>query len=112
MLAVDRTNEKVSRYYQPYHPSVLRGLARVAKSILDKGKDISVCGEMAHESGYIPFLLGIGIRTLSLDPQFMPLVQQVISELTIADAESYAGELVAQSTLDGILRVMKSRGLQ
>ncbi|HEU19808.1 MAG TPA: phosphoenolpyruvate--protein phosphotransferase [Deltaproteobacteria bacterium] len=112
MLAVDRTNEKVSRYYQPYHPSVLRGLARVVKSILDKGKDISVCGEMAHESGYIPFLLGIGIRTLSLDPQFMPLVQQVISELTIADAESYAGELVAQSTLDGILRVMKSRGLQ
>lgn len=111
MLAVDRTNIKVSRYYQPYHPSVLRSLTRVVKSILEKGKDISVCGEMAHERGYIPFLLGIGIRTLSIDPQFIPVVQQAISDLTIGEAESYAMELVKQSTLDGIFGVMKSIGV-
>ncbi len=108
MLAVDRTNEKVSQYYQPYHPSVLRSLARVAQSILNKGKDISVCGEMAHELGYIPFLLGIGIRTLSIDPQFIPSVQRSISNMTIAESETYAGKLIAQSTLDGVQRVMKS----
>jgi phosphotransferase system enzyme I (PtsP) len=111
MLAVDRTNERVSRYYQPYHPSVLRSLERVAKSILRKNKDLSVCGEMAHERVYIPFLIGIGIRTLSVDPQFMPSVQKLIAGLTIGETETYAAELTAHNTLEGVLRVMKSMGM-
>ena len=87
MLAVDRTNEKVAEYYQPYHPAVLRSLAKIVRAARDHNKEISVCGELAHEPKYIPFLLGIGIRALSVYPKFLPSVQKIISNLKISDAD-------------------------
>ena len=87
MLAVDRTNEKVAEYYQPWHPSVLRSLARIVGTVIRQNKEVSICGEMAHEPEYIPFFLGIGVRILSADPQFLPQVQQTIQRLSLADAE-------------------------
>ena len=102
MLAVDRTNQNVAEYYQPYHPSVLRALKNVVRGAVSGGKPISVCGEVAHHPEFIPFLVGIGIRRLSVDPQFLPLVQQTVSGLTIAEAEEYAGSLAAAATLSGV----------
>ena len=106
ILAVDRTNQKVSDYYCPHHPSVLRSISRVVGAVQLKGKEISVCGEMAHENAYIPFFLGIGIRSLSIDPQFLPKVQQCITGMNISDAETYAASLLAQPTLKGIETLM------
>jgi phosphotransferase system enzyme I (PtsP) len=99
MLAVDRTNEKVADYYQPWHPSVLRSLAKIVGIAARWNKDISVCGEMAHEPEYIPFFLGIGLRNLSVDPQFLPPVQQTIRQLTMTDATAYAQRLLSESSL-------------
>jgi phosphotransferase system enzyme I (PtsP) len=107
MLAVDRTNEKVASYYRPFHPSILRAMERMALWANTWGKEISVCGEMAHEPEYIPFLLGIGIRTLSVDPQFLPGVQEKISKLKLSDAEKYARELLSQPTLKGAWNVLR-----
>ncbi|MDM8538017.1 phosphoenolpyruvate--protein phosphotransferase [Desulfobacterales bacterium HSG17] len=98
-LAVDRTNEKVADYYKPYHPSVLRGLARIVKSANENSKDISICGEMAHEPEYIPFLIGIGVRTISVDPRFLPRIQKMISGLTLEQVEKHADRLLSISTL-------------
>ncbi len=99
MLAVDRTNEKVAEYYQPSHPSVLRGLARITRAAAHQGKEVSICGEMAHEPAYIPFLIGIGIRVLSIAPQFLPSVQKTICSLSLPVAEDYASRLLSASTL-------------
>ncbi len=106
MLAVDRTNEKVAEYYQPWHPAVLRSLARIVETAIAHDKDVSICGEMAHEPEYIPFFLGIGVRTLSADPQFLPMVQQTIRRLHLADAVVYAQKLLSESTLKGTRRIM------
>ena len=38
---------------------------------------------MAHETRYLPFLLGIGARSLSIDPQFLPEVQQAIADIDL-----------------------------
>lgn len=106
LLAVDRTNEKVAEYYQPWHPSVLRSLARIVAAVIQQNKEISICGEMAHEPEYIPFFLGIGVRTLSVDPQFLPLVQQTIRRLRLSDAVEYSRLLLSASTLKGTFEIM------
>jgi phosphotransferase system enzyme I (PtsP) len=109
MLAVDRTNHRVSQYYCAHHPSVLRGLSRIVDAAQQKGRDISVCGEMAHVPEYIPFLLGIGIKQFSIDPQFLPLVQQNITHISTSGAKAYAEALLAQPTIKGIEAVMKEK---
>ena len=67
MLGIDRTNEKVADLYIPHHPAVLRSLKRIVDISKKHNKEISICGEMAHHQRYISFLLGIGIRILSMD---------------------------------------------
>jgi phosphotransferase system enzyme I (PtsP) len=106
MLAVDRANEKVVHYYQPYHPAVLRSLTKIVRAANKQSKKISVCGELAHEKDFIPFFLGIGIRVLSVYPKFLPCVQNIISNLKISEAEEYTQRLLSEVTIQGVRRAI------
>jgi len=105
MLAADRTNKHVSAYYQPYHPSVLRALARIVQRATASQVPVSVCGEVAHQKDFVPFLIGIGIRRLSVDPQFLPVLQSTIRAMSVARAEDYARQLLSASTVAQVEQV-------
>ncbi|PKN72685.1 MAG: phosphoenolpyruvate--protein phosphotransferase [Candidatus Cloacimonetes bacterium HGW-Cloacimonetes-3] len=67
-LAVDRNNENVSRYYIQHHPAVLNLIRQTVLSAAKYKTPLSVCGEMASTPQYIPLLLGLGLRELSVNP--------------------------------------------
>lgn len=108
MLAADRANKMVADHYVPHHPAVNRGIAKIVKAGMDRGIEVSICGEMAHELEYIPFLLGVGVRTLSIDPQFLPLVQKIIQNLKMSDARAFAQNMLDQTTIKGATQVLES----
>lgn len=99
MLGVDRTNENVESFYIAHHPAVLRAIAKIARAAIDKGKDVTVCGDMGHDKHFIAFLLGIGIRTLSIEPMFMPKLQKFIAGLEISEAEQLARNILEESSI-------------
>jgi phosphotransferase system enzyme I (PtsP) len=107
MLAADRTNQRVARYYAAHHPAVLRGLYRVVEAARGRNREVSICGEMAHEISHLPFLLGIGIRSFSVDPQFLPALQEAVSKISIPDAVEYAKLLLSKSSLRDTLALME-----
>ncbi|MDH3880901.1 MAG: phosphoenolpyruvate--protein phosphotransferase, partial [Desulfobacteraceae bacterium] len=109
MLAVDRTNERVAAYYQPYHPSVLRSLHRIIQAAVKAEIEVTVCGEMGHEPEFIPFFIGVGLRTFSVDPHFLRYVQETIVDLSVSDASAYAKTLLAEPTLEGIQKLLRSQ---
>ncbi len=109
MLGVDRTNESVADLYLPHHPSVLRALNRIVQTANKHGRDVSVCGDMAHVQQYIPFLLGIGIRSLSVDPIYLLRIQQTIASVTIPETEALAQTLLAQSRISDITALLESQ---
>jgi phosphotransferase system enzyme I (PtsP) len=110
MLGVDRGNKAVAEYYRPEHPAVLRALARVVSPAREQEKPISVCGEMAHDCAMIPFLIGIGIRRLSLDPQYIPAVHHHISELDLGYCEGRAKKILAAGNIAAVQDILeKSR---
>jgi phosphotransferase system enzyme I (PtsP) len=102
LLGVDRMNDQVAYAYRPEHPSVLRALRRIAAAGERAGREISVCGEMAGDRDLMPFLLGIGIRVLSVSPHQLPDLQRRIGSLSLANAVAYAARLLAESTLAGV----------
>jgi len=108
LLAADRSNKMVADHYIPCHPAVNRGIARIAEAAIAGGIEISVCGEMAHEKEYIPFLLGVGIHALSVDPQFLPMVQKTVMNLSMADAVEYANRMLAETTVKGARSVLEA----
>jgi phosphotransferase system enzyme I (PtsP) len=109
MMGADRANKLVADHYIPYHPAVNRGIDTIVKAANRKGIDVSVCGEMAHDPDYIPFLLGVGIRTLSVDPQFLPSVQKTIMALSLEEAAGYAKKMLAASRVRDAAKLLKTR---
>jgi len=96
MLAVDRTNEKVSDLYMPFHPSVLRALEKIVSAARAHKKDVSICGQMAQDERYVNFFLGIGIRKFSLDVTAMARIQECIENTDVADAVTSAKEFISK----------------
>jgi len=102
MLAVDRTNEEVAEYYIPHHPAVLRAIKRVADAAKASGKDVSICGDMANRAAYLQFLIGCGIRTLSMNPIYLAENQKVIGGIDVAQAEALTIRLLATGDINNI----------
>lgn len=100
LLAVDRTNEKVTYLYKPHHPAVLRAIKRVVDAARREDIPVSICGDMAHQCEYLPFLLGIGVRTLSVDPVYAPSLREAIGSLSLSHCQQTAAELLACSRTD------------
>lgn len=105
-LAVDRTNEKVASYYLPHHPAVLRSLKAVADAAHHQGIGVSVCGDMANSPAYIPFLLGIGIREMSIDPVYFAKAYESIGRTPISEAEPFARDLLACADIRSATRLV------
>ena len=109
MLAVDRTNESVADLYLPHHPSVLRVLSRIARAALENGRGLSICGDMAHQTQYIPFLLGIGVKVFSVDPIYLLRTQQAIAAVSVPDAEALARSLLSMSRISDIEALLRKQ---
>ncbi len=97
MLAVDRGNRKVANLYDPLHPAVLEALQRILKAGEAAGKEVSLCGEMAGEPLYVPLLLGLGFRSLSMLPPAILAVKEVVRAVDLADCQALAAKCLAAS---------------
>jgi phosphotransferase system enzyme I (PtsI) len=90
LLAVDRTDPRVSALYEPLHPAVLRTLAGIARAALASGRSLSVCGEMAGQPLQAVLLVGLGYRELSMAPSAIPRVKEALRAVPAAEATALA----------------------
>ena len=90
LLAVDRGNERVSQYYTASNPALLRALRDVVRACAQAGVECSLCGEMAGEPLYTMFLVGIGLRHLSMAPANIPEIKKLIRLVSIPQAQRVA----------------------
>lgn len=97
-LAVDRGNESVSYLFKPHHPAVLRLLDRVIKAVNREGKEVTVCGEMAADPLSAIMLLGMGLRTFSMNPIFIPKVKKALRAVELKTAEEAVTEALKLKT--------------
>lgn len=63
------------------HPAVRRLIVKVVRSAKSAGKPLVLCGELAHRTNHLPWLLRIGIRALSVAPSLVPGVKAAIRSL-------------------------------
>ena len=92
-LAVDRSNEKVAKLYNPMHPAVIELIAMAAKAARDNQIWISCCGELAGDPLFTPLLVGLGVQELSMSPGALPAVRRTIRRLSMAEAEALVQDI-------------------
>ena len=103
-LAVDRTDDRVSRLYEPLHPAILRMLRFVARAGKRRGIRVAVCGEMAADPVLLALLVGLGLREFSMSPTAIPLAKQVLREMSAADMSRVAARALRAPTAAAIQR--------
>ncbi len=96
-LAVDRAATEVASLYDPLHPAVLRLIQFATEAALRVRKPVSVCGEMAANPAWTPLLLGLGLRSFSMNAPSIPRVKQAIRAVSIDACARHAGRVMRQS---------------
>jgi phosphoenolpyruvate-protein kinase (PTS system EI component) len=106
ILAVDRTNEHIADMYVPYHPAVIRAIKRVVDGAAAHGKPVSLCGDMATDPRVLPILIGLGIRTFSMDARRIPRIQSFINTQRYDEMRPMVDDLLELGSLRDIERLL------
>ena len=96
-LAVDRGESDVAQLYDPLHPAVLRLVQFATEAALRMRRPVSVCGEMAGDARLTPLLLGLGLRSFSMNAASVPPVKQAVRTARIEDCVRFARRVMEQS---------------
>ncbi len=89
-LAVDRADPAVADLYQAGDPSILRLIRMVVEAGERHGVPVTVCGQMSSEPLFLPLLVGMGLKQLSVTPHAIPELKEVIRNLTMDEARRIA----------------------
>jgi phosphoenolpyruvate-protein phosphotransferase (PTS system enzyme I) len=106
LMAADRDNPKVSHLCQPMAPAVLRLLTNVIRTCHAHSTPITVCGEMAGQPRTFVLLLGMGLRSFSMSPAFIPSIKGLASHITIAQARGILHHALELKTTTHVKRFM------
>jgi phosphotransferase system enzyme I (PtsI) len=107
-LAVDRDNDLVNHLYEPLNPAVLRLIQNVIRAGKDAGKQVTLCGEMAGTPAYIPLLVGMGLRDLSMNPSALLEAKKTIRDMAFENWQSVATMACSLASLEEINRRITS----
>lgn len=77
-LAMDRTNRRISGYYNPRHPALIKMIRIVTNNVHLEGKRISICGDLAADLSMTEQFISMGVDELSVAPnQILPLRKHI-----------------------------------
>jgi phosphoenolpyruvate-protein phosphotransferase len=109
-LAVDRSESDVAELYDPMHPAVLRLVQFATEAALRVHMPVSICGELAAAPKLTPLLLGLGVRSLSMNASAVPKVKQVIRSVSIDACVRFAQRVMEQGDSDRIKAMLAGFG--
>jgi len=108
VLAADRNAGAAADDFSALHPSVLRAVRTVIRAAVDRGKDVSICGEVAGNPMVTPLLVGLGARKLSMSPVRAARVRQAVARTTCACAEGLAESALGATSAAEVKAVIAS----
>jgi phosphoenolpyruvate-protein phosphotransferase (PTS system enzyme I) len=106
-LAVDRADQSMSSLYTSTHPGVMRLIRIIVREAKRKRIPVSVCGELASDPRFVPLLLGLGIKELSVSCRFLPVIKHMIRSTERSQAEALAKHVLTLKTAHEIHEVLR-----
>ncbi|MBI1371169.1 MAG: phosphoenolpyruvate--protein phosphotransferase [Phycisphaera sp.] len=106
-LAVDRGNEHVASLYSGANPAVLKLIKDVIRAANRANVPVSCCGEMAGELEYVMLMIGMGLRNLSMTPQAIPEIKQLIRSVTMRDCQRVARRVASYDSERQVINYLR-----
>lgn len=105
-LAVDRGNVYVDHLYRPHDPAVLSLIASAVNGADLAQKPIALCGEMGGAPRYVPLLIGLGLRDLSVATSRLLPTKKAIREADTRETASLAAQALAASAAGDVAALL------
>ena len=105
----DRTNSELADLATALQPAVLRLIDGVVRAARVRGRHVAVCGEAAADPAVIPFLVGLGVRELSVGPGSVAAVRSTVAGLDVASCRALAASALAAGTLAQVRDLVAAR---
>lgn len=80
-LGMDRENDKLTKFYNPHHPALIKMIRIVANNVHLEGKKISICGDLAADLDLTETFVQMGIDELSVAPGQVLALRKKIREI-------------------------------
>ncbi len=106
-LACDRTDENVSYLYRPLDPSLVRLIKMAVDAAAKSNIDISICGEMGAGIRFLPVLLGLGIKKISMSKMSAPGIKRAIRKMKLSDCKKLADTILYTAEVDERHRIIR-----
>ncbi len=105
ILGIDRHEKGAAGVAAFLHPSVLRAISHVVRTALNAEIDLSVCGEAAADPACAGLLVGMGVRSLSMNPFQAPRLRSFLAQVTLEELEATAKDALAAATPEEVQQV-------
>jgi phosphotransferase system enzyme I (PtsI) len=90
-------------------PAVLKVLSGLIEDCNASGKPVTLCGEMAGQPRAFVLLLGMGLRSFSMSPAFIPSIKELASHLTPRQARQILRHALELKTIANVKRYMRDQ---
>ena len=107
ILAADRGNQKLTKLYSPFHPAVLRAVAKVIEAGHREGKEVGMCGEFAGDERAVPILVGMGLDEFSMVSNEIASVRYQIRGLSEKQTKGFARRILAAGTEKEVKKLLE-----
>ncbi|MGE0154416.1 MAG: phosphoenolpyruvate--protein phosphotransferase [Reyranellaceae bacterium] len=94
MFAADRGNPRLAERYDALSPAALRLFGDVARRAAKAKVPVSLCGEIAGKPLEAMALLGIGLRSLSMNPVSVAPVKAMVRSLDVGRFSRFMADLL------------------
>ena len=98
MFASDRSNRRVSHRFDSLSATFLRVLAEISAKSKSHKVPLTLCGEMASRPLEAMALVGLGYRSISMEPAAIGPVKEMVLSLNSNEIEVRIQELIACET--------------
>ena len=106
-VAVERGNEKISKLYTKFHPSVIKLIKMAIEGAHSANIICGMCGEAAGDKLYIPLLIGLGLDEFSMNSNSLLNARKRINNLDKAECVKLSEEILQMSSAEEVEKRLK-----
>lgn len=110
MFAADRANNHVRPWFRQCHPVILNMIKQTCEQCAASKVSVSLCGELAGNPLAVPFLIGAGLRFLSMNPWRIPDVRDTIAEIEVKECRRLLGRALRRRLDSEVVKLMHEFG--
>ena len=82
---------------------------QVVKEGVQSETPVSLCGEMAADPLMLPLLLGLGVRSFSCAPRYIPAIRNMAKRLTLAECQDQIEDIMKLETCQQVEQYLQER---